>query len=87
MWDGLDFFAFDEYKLRRLEKGKKRRCCDKFCSLKWLISIIFAALILIYILTREIKHLGEPRIIRQEQVTKTFFNISSDVFKPLVFHT
>ena len=49
MWDGLDFFGFDDTKLARLN-GVKTSYIDKFKNKKWLASTIVGIIIVFMVL-------------------------------------
>ena len=57
LWDGSDFFGFDDTKLARLN-GEKTSYFDKFKNKKWLAVTMTMIFIGIVVLMRETSKLG-----------------------------
>ena len=57
LWDGLDFFGFDDTKLARLN-GKKTSYLDKFKNKKWVGMTLISLIIIVLVFARETRKLG-----------------------------
>ena len=74
LWDGLEFFGFDDSKLARL-RGAKTSVLDKFKNKKRLFFILLMFLIACYIVIREFGKIGtikNQQIILNDQATYKF---------------
>ena len=65
LWDGLEFFGFDDSKLARL-RGAKTSVLDKFKNKKRLFFIFLMFVIACYIIVREFNKIG---LIKTQQIT------------------
>ena len=58
LWDGLEFFGFDDTKIPRLMAGSKTSYLDKFKNKKWLASTILGVVIVSFVLNTSLEKLG-----------------------------
>ena len=57
LWDGLEFFGFDDTKLARLN-GHPTSYMDKFKNKKWIGTTVLGLTIVLYVLISSIEKLG-----------------------------
>ena len=60
LWDGLEFFGFDDTKLERLN-GAETSYFDKFKNKKWLGVTMVTMIIAVYVFANETSKLGHVK--------------------------
>ena len=60
LWDGLNFFGFDDTKLARMN-GAKTSYLDKFKNKKWLVKNSIGLAIVFYVIISSVSHLGDVK--------------------------
>ena len=67
LWDGLDFFGFDDTKLARLN-GHPTSYFDKFKNKKWLAKTFIGVTIVLYVILSSASKLGTMKLQKIELV-------------------
>ena len=60
IWDGLDFFSFEEKDLIFF-KGKPVKWYHKFYNKEWLLSNVLLFVIFVFVIVREVDTLGDVK--------------------------